>query len=161
MEDFGGNMRINEMKTIIFISLSFSLLLSSCDTYWFNIIVDENGFKKSLNFECGKIDVSGNVLSDRQISTFINFKIDSPIIINPEKINIRYKGEEVDYYDIYLNEVPLKEIRTVNKDSDIRIIISPTVKNGDTVKINIDNFILCKGQSLGIGDINLIVVSRK
>jgi hypothetical protein len=160
MKAFGGNIKINTMKTNIFILLLFFLLLSSCDPYWFNIVVDDNGFKKNIDFECGKIDVSGNVLADRQMSAFLRFKLDSPIVINPEKLEMWYRGEKVIYYRIYLNGSHLEGIKTINTDSDIRIIINSIVQSGDTIKINIDNFILCKEQPLGIKNINLIIVRK-
>jgi len=43
----------------------------------------------------------------------------------------------------------------------VRININQKIQSGDTLKINIDNFILCKEKPLNIGYVNLIFVPRK
>ncbi len=148
------------MKTNTYILLLFSFLLSSCDPHWFNIEIDGNGFQKSFAFECGEIDVSGSTIGE-QIPILLNFKLNNPIVLNPEKFEIKYKGEEIPYSRIYLNEVLLKETKSINNNSKVRIVIDLKVQSGDTIKINVNDFILCKEQPLGIGDINLILVRRK
>jgi len=147
------------MKTNIFSLLLFSLLLSSCDPYIYNIVIDNNGFKKEINFECGKVDIWCSVMADRQISIFQKYKLDAPVIINPEKLEITYKGENIKP-KVYLNGIITEPIE-INSEIQIRIIIDLIVKDGDILQANIDNFITCKEKPLGIGNINLILVSRR
>ena len=149
------------MKTKILVLLLFSLTLSSCDPYILRVAIDGDGFEKSFNFEYGKVNVRCSVLADRQISTFLKFKLDFPISVNPEKLEITHRGEILTA-EIHLNKMPLVvEIKNINNDDEIRIIVNRVVQVGDTIKINIDNFIVCYGKPLEIGDINLIFVSRR
>jgi len=150
------------MKTNIFILLLFSLSFSSCDFFYFNVAIDGDGFKKSFDFECGKVEVLCGTLADTQLSIEFNFKLDSPILVNPEKLKISYNNEPIEP-EIHLSCSLEKEPRKNCKDKDvgIAIIIRPKMQAGDTIKINVDNFIFCKDKPLEIGDVNLVLVSRK
>jgi hypothetical protein len=152
--------KVKDMKTNIFIILLFSLSLFSCDPYIFRIAIDDDGFETSLNFECGKIDVSGKIIADRQIFVILRLKLISPILIDPDKIEVMFDKRVVNS-NFFLNDNPLKEIKSINNDDRICITINQKVQNGDTLKINIDHFIACKEKSLKIGDINLVIVPRK
>jgi len=160
MESFGGKIKINEVKTNVFILLFF-LFLSSCDLYFFNIAIDDDGFSKSFSFECGKIDVSGNIMDKSHITVSAAFKLDYPVLIDPEKFEVKYKGEAIKSIIYLNNNSPLQKIESINEDSKVRIVIRQKVQSGDTIKINIDNFIVCKGKPLEIGEINLVIVNRK
>jgi hypothetical protein len=144
------------------IGVYFFLLISlfSCDPHWFNIVVDDNGFERNFNFECGKIDISGSVLADKQISIFNKIKLNTIILINPEKLKITYKNEPIKS-DIYINGEVIKNPIEVDGEIQMRILINTIVQNGDILKINIDNFIVCKEKPLEIGDINLIIERHK
>jgi len=152
---------LKNMKANIFILLLLFFFLSSCDPYILRIAVDGEAFEKSFNFECGKVDIVCNVLADRQISVFQKFKLDSPILINPEKLEIVHKGEELTANVYSKNAGLIKDAKTINADDEVRITISRVVQVGDTLKINIDNFIVCKEKPLEIGDVNLVLVRRK
>ncbi len=147
------------MKAKIFVLLLFSLSLLSCDPYILRVAIDSNGFEKSFNFECGKIDVFGNVLADRQVSTFLNFKLNSSIVVNPEKLEIVHKGEKITA-NVYLKSGLIKEEKTINTDDEVRVMVNRVVRVGDTITVNIDNFILCEDKPLDIGNISLILVQR-
>ncbi|WP_056928538.1 hypothetical protein [Candidatus Symbiothrix dinenymphae] len=149
------------MKANIFILLLFSLSLLSCDPYILRVTIDSNGFEKSFNFECGKVDVRGSVLADRQIHTYLNFKLNSPIVINPDKLEIIHKGELLTS-SVYLENGGglIKDVRNINSDGTISIVINQVVQSGDTITVNIDNFILCNGNPLEIGNISLVFVAR-
>ena len=148
------------MKIRIFILLYFFLSFLSCDPYWYNIKIDDNGFETNLNFECGSINVSSKVIADRQFFLILRLKPNYPILINPEKFEVSYEGKAIDS-KIFLNDTSLKEIKSIDKDSKVSITINQKVQRGDTLKINIDNFILCEEKPLNIGYINLIFVPRK
>jgi len=113
MEDFGGNNKnIKKTGFLFFILLFLSLL--SCDPYWYNIKIDDNGYETSFRFECGNIYFSSKVISDRQIFLIFRLKLDCPISINPEKFEIILINKAVDS-DISLNDNSLKEIKELTK----------------------------------------------
>jgi hypothetical protein len=145
------------MRIIVFILLLLSLL--SCDPYILQVSMDE-GFRKEVNFDCGKVDISCSVIADRQISIHQKINLKYSIVLNPEKLRIMYKGDSIKA-KIYLNEVPFQEIKQINNDNSIVIVINQKVQSGDTIKINIDNFMVCEKKPLEIGDINLVLVRRK
>ncbi len=151
------------MKTKILVLLLFSLTLSlsSCDPYILKVAIDNNGFEKNFNFGCGKVNVRCSVLADRQISTLLNFRLSSPVLINPEKLEIIHKGELLTPKVFLGNGGGLmQEARNINNDSKISIVINRAVKAGDTIIVNIDNFILCRDKPLEIGNISLVLVQR-
>ena len=48
-----------------------------------------------------------------------------------------------------------------SEESTINIVINHLkINNGDTIKLNIDKFIACKGEILQISDINLIATNK-
>lgn len=149
------------MKAKIFVLFLFSLSLLSCDPYILKVAIDENGFEKSFNFECGKVDIRGSVLADRQIHTYLNFKLNSSIVINPEKLKITHKGELLTV-SVYLENRGglINEARNIDNESKISIVINCVVQSGDTITVNIDNFILCEDKPLEIGNISLVFVQR-
>lgn len=147
------------MKINIFILLFLSFLLLSCDPYILRVAIDSDGFEKTVNFECGKIDISCNVLADRQIHTYLNFKLDSPILINPQKLEVFHKGKLL-ATSIYLENGGglIKDTKNIDNDGEISIVINRVIQSGDTIRVNIDNFIVCKEEALKIGDINLVLL---
>ena len=145
------------MRVTVFILLLLSFL--SCDPYILQVSMDE-GFRKEINFDCGKVGISCSVIADRQVSIHQKIDLKYPILLNPEKLGIMYKGDSIKA-KIYLNEVPLQEIKQVNNDNSIVIVINQKVQSGDTIKINIDHFMVCEKKPLEIGDINLVLVRRK
>lgn len=147
------------MKINNLIILLFSLSLLSCDPHTFNVVIDDKGFEKCFNFECAKIDVSGHIIADRQISTFLKFKLNVPVSINSEKLQVTYNGEKV-ASKIYLNDVILDGVKNINNDSKIRILMNQIIKEGDTLKVNVDEFILCKEKPIDIGNINMVFVRK-
>lgn len=66
------------MKMIFSLSL-FTILFVSCDPYVYNVEIDDNGFKKEIVFDCGKVDISAHVLGLSQITIFQKFKPSCPI----------------------------------------------------------------------------------
>ncbi|WP_291528453.1 hypothetical protein [Bacteroides sp. UBA939] len=147
------------MKAKIFILLlSFSLF--SCDPYIFRVAIDGNSFEKSFNFECGKIDISGHVLANSQTSIFLKFNLSSPIMINPENMKAVHKGELL-AAEVFLSNVGLMDkAKAINNNDEVRIIIDRVIKSGDTITVNIDDFILCADIPFNIGDVNFIFVHR-
>ena len=145
----------------IFFLLLFSLSLSSCDPLIFKVVIDDNGFEKSFNFECGKVNVLCGVLG-HQVHIFLDFELDFPILINPENFKIIHKNSNVKS-DIHFKGTILKEETIINAGSQKMGIVIGNYRAqvGDTLIINVDNFIICKEKPLKIGDISLIFVHRK
>jgi hypothetical protein len=149
------------MKIKFFILFLSFFSLSSCDPYIYNIVIDDNGFEKEINFKCGKIGISCAIIGDRQIYIHQKFKLNYPVFINTEEFKISYKGEPVQA-NISSDGNIIKDTKEINNETQISIMINHVVvQNGDTLKINIDNFIVCREKPVEIGDINLIFVRRK
>lgn len=148
------------MKMIFLLSL-FTILFVSCDPYVYNVEIDDNGFKKEIVFDCGKVDISAHVLGFSQITIFQKFKPSCPISINPNELTVSYKNQILST-TVSLNGDIMKNTMDVLEESSISIVINlPKINNGDTIKLNVDKFINCRENTLKISDINLIVVSRK
>jgi len=147
------------MKAKIFVLLLFSLSLLSCDPYILRVAIDDNGFEKSFNFECGEVNLRCSVLADRQVSTLLKFKLNSSVEINPAHLEITHRGEILNS-NISLNGTLLEETKNINNDDKVRIIINRVVQSGDTLTVNIDNFIVCNGNPLEIGNISLVFTPR-
>ena len=153
-------------KNLVLFLLAFSL--TSCDPTFFRISIDGGAFEKKISFDCGSIVFHGTVLADRQINATLKFNLDYPVLLNPEKLEITHKEEFLTATRISLYErrrggawgVRMQEERMISGNTEIGIVIDRTVHAGDTMKINIDNFILCKENPLEIGDINLIFITR-
>ena len=153
---------------LLFILLLLSLSLSSCDPLIFKVVIDDNGFEKSFNFECGKADVSCGVLVDIQLVAGFRLKLDSPILIVPEELKITHNIIPLDpsiRFEERFRSFSIREQRIIDNDGELFISVNSNHQSrfrvGDTVTINIDNFIICREKSLEIGDINLILVHRK
>ena len=157
------------MKARFFISsLLFALLLSSCDKYILNIEIDNNGFEKSFDFECGRMDVRGKVYADIQLVIAFQLTLDSSILIVPEKLEIIHNNVPFEagiFYEERWRNYPITEQRIIDNNGVLTISVNSNqhtrFRAGDTVTINIDNFIICKDNPLGIGKVNLIFVERK
>jgi len=147
-------------KTFFFIILLLSLSLSSCDPLIFKVVIDDDGFEKKFNFECGKANVLCGVLG-HQVHIFLDFELDFPILINPEKFEITHKNSNAKS-DVHFKGTILKEETIITGSQKMSIVIGNyRAQVGDTLIINVDNFIVCKEKPLEIGEINLIIVPRK
>jgi len=154
-------------KAFFFIILLLSFSLSSCDPIFFRITID-GGFEKSFNFECGKADVSCGTLADKELAAGFRLKLDSPILIVPEELKITHNNIPLEpsiRFEERFRSFPIREQRIIDNDGALIISVKSNHQNrfrvGDTVTINIDNFIVCKEKPLEIGDINMIFVNRK
>ena len=157
------------MKARFFISsLLFALLLSSCDKYILNIEIDNNGFEKSFDFECGRMNVRGKVYADVQLVIAFQLMLNDSILVVPEELKITHNNIPLESgmnYAERFRDYPIREPRTISNDGTLTISVNSNqharFRAGDTVTINIDNFIICKDNPLGIGEVNLIFVERK
>ncbi|MCL2026983.1 MAG: hypothetical protein FWG79_00690 [Bacteroidales bacterium] len=152
------------MKTTFFISLLLVFSLVSCDRSAFRVSLNGGVFEKKFSFDCGSVEISGAVLSNHQTHASLRFNLDNPVLINPEKLEITHKGEIltaiIDLHERGKARQRMQEARMISGNDGIGIEINRIVHAGDTMKINIDNFILCHDKPLEIGDINLIFVVR-
>ncbi len=148
------------MKKIFLPSL-FTILLISCDPHVYNIEIDNSGLKKEIVFDCGKVDISANIIGYSQVCIFQKFKPIYPISINPNELKASYKNQILTT-TISLNGNIIKNAISFSEESTINIVINHSkINNGDTIKLNIDKFIACKGEILQISDINLIATNKK
>ena len=81
-----------------------------------------------------------------------------------QELEITHKGETLTA-TFFLHErgrtrQRLQEARMISGNDGVGIIIDRIVHAGDTMKINIDNLVLCKEKPLEIGDISLVFVAR-
>ncbi|WP_077112723.1 hypothetical protein [Porphyromonas gingivalis] len=148
------------MKKFFLPSL-FTILLISCDPHVYNIEIDNSGLKKEIVFDCGKVDISANIIGYSQVCIFQKIKPIYPISINPNELKAPYKNQILTT-TISLNGNIIKNAMSFSEESTINIVINHLkINNGDTIKLNIDKFIACKGEILQISDINLIATNKK
>jgi hypothetical protein len=149
-----------KIKKNILLSLFLSFLLFSCDLYIFDVIMDGD-FKKNINLECGKFDISCNIIANRQIKIEQKMELNFPVLINPERLKLTYKGHTNNNAKIYLNGALIEKAEEINGYNRMAIVIDGIFQRGDTLKVNIDNFIVCREKPIEIGDINFVFVSRR
>lgn len=142
----------------------FPFVLFTCDK---SALISLDSKYEKITFSCGEITINSHSTKAVYFDFILNFKTTREFKIYPKKIEITYLGEKVPYEIFYgKNKIDKDSINIINDEQmilEFSLLGNPKgthnipAKEGDTILIQTNNFLICDGKQTFKEPIILVV----
>jgi len=143
------------MKVKLFVLVLMSIFMS-CDSFR-HLSVEQGGLRKEIHVDCGRAYVSAFLSHLSRLEVTCGIKANTMVTLNPNGLKLLYNNHFLPNA-VYYNWKEITQPIVVSEESEIKIVSQFfRFEVGDTIRVDMTEFITCDGTANSENKINLII----